>query len=253
MIRSFLIIVQICVYTICTHAQSTAWEMASKQEIVAAYHAACNWFINTPSYYFKLRYASYKDHVSKDKLESSEGYYKRVGKNYVTEAVGIKTTQNNNLKIVVDTSDKIITVMNPGNLSPTIASSEELDNLLNSVKALKKARIGKSIRYRIEFNKNELYEAYEFVINTSGLMEGLTYYYCERVEKEDVENGNEKAAITAMKPRLEITFFGFQIPAKHVESEFIERAIYFKEKGRIELTGIYKDYRLMDYRVQTKK
>jgi len=243
----------ICMCSSFAYAQSAAWQVASKEEIAAAYQKSCAWFITTPSYSFKLKYTSYKDHVSKEQIESSEGYYKRVSNNYVTEAVGLKTVQNDNLKTVIDTADRIITVMTPGNLKPNIAGAEELEALLANARSLKKAKLAKGIKYHIDFSKNDQYDAYEFTISDQNFIEGLTYYYSEQVEKVYSETSPAKSTEIKMKPRLEINFFNYQVPAKYNEAEFSDQSIIARDKGKVSLTGAYKDYRLMDYRLQTKK
>jgi hypothetical protein len=234
-------------------AQTPVWESTSKQELIAAYQKACNWFINTPSYAFKIKYAAYDGHQSNKLNESSEGYYKRVAGSYISEAAGIKTLQNTNLKLVIDTADKIVTLMNPASLSPNMASTQELEELLNNVKALKKTKLAKTTKYRVEFNNNELYQAYEFTTNEKGLIIGLTYYYSEQAEHNDEENNFEKNRAVKIKPRLEITFSNFQIPANYAESEFDEGGIVTKEKQKISLKPAYSTFRLIDYRLQAKK
>ena len=229
------------------------WEPASKQEIISAYQKSCEWFSNTSSYFFRLKYTSFKDAISNIPLESSEGYYKRVANNCITEAMGIKTIQNQSFRITVDTSDKLITIMDPGNLSPAITSLAEMETLLGNTKSLKKARHGKKILFRIEFYKNEQFEAYEFLVNEKGILESLTYYYSEQTEKVYSEKYSGKPAEIKSKPRLEIRFFGHEIPARSVESEFTERTIIRNDKGKLSLVAAYRNYRILDYRLQTSK
>lgn len=248
--RSFILFF-VCNWCLTISGQAQSWEKASNQQVSGAYKKACNWLVNTPSYYFKLKYASYKDHLSKEQVECSTGYYKRVANSLATEAAGQRTIQNEKLKVIVDTADRVVTVMNPGNLSPVIASTEDLDLLLANAKNLRRMRLGKSERYRIDFNKNDQYEAYEFVVSDGGMLETLVYYYSEQVEKIYDEN-SERGREVKMKPRLEITFSAYQVPAKHVAFEFSERSVLVQENGKISLTGEYKNYRLLDYRVSKK-
>jgi hypothetical protein len=225
---------------------------AAKQEIIAAYQKVCAWFVNTNSYLFKIRYNSYKDHKSKERVESSEGFYKRVDNNYVTEAAGIKTIQNATLKIMIDRQDKIITLLNPDKLNPTMASAADLEALLDNAKNLKKTKRAGSTTYHIGLKKGRTYDAYEFTVSDKGLLEMVTYYYSEQVEKTD-KHENPNAADIKMKPRLDISFFNYETPAPCTELEFSEQGIITRNKGKINLTGSYKDYRLLDYRLQAKK
>lgn len=230
-----------------------AWQPASKEEIVASYKKVCDWLIKTPNYSFHLKYTSYKNHSSNEIIESSEGYYKRLGSKYKAEAIGMKTIQNEKVRIIVDTSDKIIALTNPATLSPNIQSSEDLVKLLENVKALKKKIIGKNTNYRIDFKKNELYDAYEFTVNEKGLLEKLVYYYSEQTEKEYGDGGDEKPYETTMKPRLEIIFSNYMIPAKINEAEFTDKSIVLADNKKVTLLEKYKSFQVKDYRFQEKK
>lgn len=234
-------------------AQSRSWEPASNKEVAGAYQKAGAWFINTPSYAFKLRYASFKDAATSTQVESSEGYYKRVSGSYVTEAMGIKTIQNLKIKLIVDTVDKMITVMDLGTLSPGIATMEEMESLLSNTKSLKKSKQSKGIWYRIDFKKNSQFDAYEFLVNENGRLERLTYYYSEQVEKKDGDWRPGATEEVKIRPRLEISLFSYEVPAKYNESEFSEQTVLTGQKEKISLTGMYSDFRLLDYRIRTQK
>lgn len=251
-LRTIALLYFVCLCSFSAWPQAGAWQTASSQEVAAAYSKAAAWFTATPSYFFKLKYTSFKNHHSNEQIESSEGYYKRVSNNYVTEAMGIKTLQNGHLKLIIDTIDRRITMMNPGKLNPGIDNTTELETLLAGAKTLKKATQAKNTRYRIDFNKNEQYEAYEFVINDKGVMTGLTYYYSEQIEKEDGDGRYKTPIDVKIKPRLEITFFDYQVPANYADAEFSGRDVLTNGKGKPNLTASYKDYRLLDYRSQTK-
>lgn len=234
-------------------AQVGAWEVATKNEVISSYQKTWTWFTNTQNYAFKLKYTSYKDYVSKEIIESSEGYYKRLGNKYKTEAIGIKTVQNEKIRIIIDTLDKIITVLNPGKLNPALTVAKDLEVMLDNVKALKKRKIGKSTCYRIDFIKNELYEAYEFTINEKGLLESLVYYYSEQIEEDDGDGQYITPIKTKVKPRLEVLFTNYQAPIVIAESEFQEKSIVLNDKQKINLLDKYKAFQLKDYRYQEKK
>ncbi len=232
-------------------AQTTsAWQIVSKEEIVSSYKNICNWFINTSNYAFDMKYTSYKGHSSSDIIENSNGYYKRSGKKYATEVVGIKTIQNEKARIIIDTNDQVIAISNPSSLSPNIQSSEDLIKLLENVKSLKKKNLGKLTTYRIEFKKNELYEAYEFSVNDKSLLEKLTYYYAEQTEKDYGDDFSKKPSETKMKPRLEIIFSNYQVPAIVKDSDFNDKSIVIASNNKVELLEKYKVYQLKDYRIK---
>lgn len=233
-----------------SYGQTGEWTAAGKQEIIDAYHQACNWLINTPSYYFKIKYATYKDHSTKVHLESSDAFYKRVMPHFRTEALGVKTIQNTKWRFVVDSGQKTITVMNAANYTVNIAGSEELSEMLDQFKALRKRKVSKSVLcYRIEFEKNNLYDAYEFSVNSRGLLEHLIFYYSEQDRDADLDTG-EPGSSGKISPRLEISFYDYQVPAKYSSSEFDDTQIVVNDNGQIDLLGDYKNYRLLDYRLK---
>lgn len=228
-----------------------SWQPASKEETVAAYKKVCDWFINTNSYSFSLKYTSYKSPTSNEVIESSEGSYKRSGKKFASVAIGIKTIQNEKVRIIIDTADKLIAIANPGNLSPAMQTSEELTKLLENVKLLRKKNSNGTTTYRIDFKKNELYDAYEFTINSKNLLEKLVYYYAEQTDKDYGDGEEEKAIERKLKPRLEIVFSGYLAPSNVQDSEFNEQAIVLAN-NKISLLNKYKSYQVKDYRTPSK-
>lgn len=228
------------------------WQNTTKEEVVAAYKKICDWFVSTTSYSFSLKYASYKDHFSSEIIESSTGFYKRSGKKYISNAVGIKTIQNDKNRIVVDSADKLIAITEPGTLSPTMQNPDELLKLLEKVKSLKKKNINLITTYKVQFLKNELYDAYEFSVNEKGLLTKLIYYYAEQTEREYGDGENEKPFDTKVKPRLEIDFLEYTSPLKIQDDEFNDRAILIAANNKVTTLDKYKNYQVKDYR-QPKK
>lgn len=234
-------------------SQNQVWEVSSPAEISNAYKKACSWFTSTSSYAFKLRYTSYSDAITTVKIESSEGYYRKAENNYITKVMGIKTIQNGKVKVVLDTVDKLVTIMDPGTLNPSIASSEQLETLLSNTKSQKKSRDGRGVRYRIEFKKNSQLDAYEFLINKSGVLESVVFFYAEQIEKIDSENKTEQLE-KKIKPRLEINLFDFEVPLRYKDTDFSEKAILQKNQEKnFFLTEAYAGYRMLDYRTYSKK
>lgn len=248
----YIIIISVFANKATTQTNPVA-QVATKEEVVASYKKVWDWFVKTPNYSFDLKYTSYKSHTSNEIVESSNGYYKRFGSKYKTEAVGMKTIQNEKVKIIVDTTDKIIALTNPGTLSPNIQNTEDLVKLLENVKALMKKSFNKSTLYRIDFRKNELYEAYEFVVNEKGFLEKLIYYYSEQIEKDYGNGGDELPMEFKVKPRLEVVFFNYIIPAKITETEFTDKSIVLADNRKVTLLEKYKTFQIKDYRFKGKK
>jgi hypothetical protein len=232
---------------ICKAQTSSSWQTSTKAELINSYKKACDWFINTQDYSFAMKYVSFKDHYSNETLESSEGFYKRSGNKFRMEAVGIKTIQDNKTKIVIDTADRIIALTDPGSLSPNMQTADELIALLGNVKLIRKKNNGKATTYRIDFKKNELYDAYEFTVNEKGILEKLCYFYAEQTEKEYGDGDEVKPYENTVKPRMEITFTNYVFPAKTLATEFSDRSIVIAS-NKVSLSDKYKGYNIKDYR-----
>ncbi|MES2680892.1 MAG: hypothetical protein V4635_13455 [Bacteroidota bacterium] len=234
-------------------SQTAGWENISQPEMAEAYRSLCRWFTNTASYSVKLKYTSYSSAVAVKPIESAEGYYKRESGNYVTEIMGIKTLQNSAVRVILDTADKMITVMSPAVADPMAAVSGELESWLKNVSGLRKIKTATGIRYRIDFMENKLYEACEFAVSSNGRAEQLTYYYSEQVEKHAGDLPEQRNKEIRMKPRLEVRFTDYRIPADHTASVFSERSILTRDEGKLKPATAFRDYRILDYRKQEKK
>jgi len=199
-----------------------------------------------------MTYTSYKDHQAKNVAEHSEGYYQRSGNNYKTEAAGVKTVQNSKVRMIIDSANKVISLTEPTNLSPNLPSAQDLTTLLQNVKALKKKKDKTHCTYRVEFNKNTQYEAYEFTVGEKGLLEKAVYYYSERSYKDYGESGDEDPIELKVKPRMDVLFENYAFPIKTKESDFSETGISFREQNKVILSDPYKTYSIRDYRAQAK-
>jgi hypothetical protein len=240
------------IYSLSNHAQPVSWESASAGEIAQAYRKACHWFTHTSSYAFKLKYSSFNSPYTDVPLETSEGFYKKTANRYISEGIGIRTIQTQDLKIIIDTTEKTITLMDPGRLNPDIASVADLEVLLANTRALKKCKQGKGIRYRMDFNPNAQFEAYEFLLNERGILERLTYYYSEQAESSEDWRSGENNAVR-VKPRMEILFHSHEVPARIKESEFTTTFVVSFDKDKAHLNPFYNHFRLLDYRISKKK
>lgn len=230
------------------------WTKAEKAEIIAAYQKACDWFVRNNSYSFNLNYTSYKDHLSKEIIESSNGYYKRSSNKFVSHIMGIKTIQNSTARIVIDSSDKLIAITDPGSLNPTLANTEQLTEMLNNVKGLKKRVSNEGVTYKIDFLKNSLFDSYEFSVDKSGLLDKLVYFYSEQEDKDyGGETDDGHLPITSkIKPRLEVVFSKYQYPIKANSNDFEIKGLVLADNRKISLNDNFKSYSVKDYRTIKK-
>ena len=240
-----MLILNVCI------SQNTApanWQMSNTNEVAMAYQKAYTWFTGTGNYAFKLKYSSYKNHTSNEAREVSEGYCKKLNNKHRTEALGTLMIQDGYYKTLIDTVDKLIVISNAEKDAPVMADTKEMLVLLKNTKALKKKTGTNNTSYRIEFNKNAAYEAYEFTINTKGYLEKLVYYYNEQTEEHYANEESTTPVKIKTKPRLEIAFNAYEVPAKLTETDFMEKNIVMTDAKKIVLLNKYKSYQVKDYR-----
>lgn len=223
----------------------SGWEKAEKPEVISVYEKAMGWFSTNENCKVTVQYASYTDHQSTKAYEQSNGYYKKDKKNIHTSALGIVTIQNEKVCFIVDSTNKMIVLKSKAELSQPIFDPKSFSESLDRVKALKKQKDEQgNMLYRIEYFPNAVYEASEFNVNEKGLITKVKYYY----NKEVQENENNSKSLKG-KPRLEITFSGYQTNVKfNYEKEFSEK-YYLKDIGKNPvLNDNYKKFELKDYR-----
>lgn len=230
--------------------QTISWETSSKEELRAAYEKAITWFTNNSNCKVDINYFSYSDYATTKPYDHSTGFYKRNNENLHSSAMGITTIQNEKLSLVIDTVNQIIVIKNKSEFNKTPVDSKSLSDLLDNVKSLKKQNRNEGeTAYRLDFKPNELYSAFEFIINTKGQFTRIIYYYSREMQ-QDEENKNSLKG----KPRMEINFSGYQTNTSfNYDKEFSEKIFLNEVAGKIVLNGNYKKYEMKDYRFEVKK
>ncbi len=250
-----LIVVNIFIFSaVCfsfTQERKTdAWEIASKEEVIAVSQKYSEWFLKNLNYKVDINYTSFSDHNSTTAHDVFNGFYKRNNNNFHSLAMGVNTIQNERMKLSVDSISHFIVVNNKMTIDQTPVNTKSFSDLLDNVKSIKKQKnsVGE-ITYHIEFKPNDMYSAYEFKINGKGMLVLMKYYYSKEL-KDETTSGD----IIKGKPRLEVSFNNYETNVNfNYEKEFSEKK-YLKEEGKkIVLTGRYKNFELKDYRVLEKK
>jgi hypothetical protein len=231
-------------------SKEMSWDASTKEELKGAYEKAIAWFSNNPTCKVNIKYSSYSDHTSTKPYEESQGFYKRSNGNLHISALGITTIQNEKMYLLADTVNQLIILKNKAEFNASPVDSKSLSDLLDHVKSLKKQNAPEGeILYRLEFNPNDIYSAFEFKINTKGQFTDIIYYYSKEVKQEE-DNKNSLIG----KPRMEIAFSGYESNVNfNYDKEFSEKRFIKEVKGKITVNENYKKYELKDYRFAQKK
>ncbi|HEX8517252.1 MAG TPA: hypothetical protein VF868_13730 [Bacteroidia bacterium] len=233
-------------------------EPVSKTDFMKSYRKATGWFSSTQKFSVSVAYASYKDHSSLTPFERSSGVYMKDGKKVMTNIMGIKTVENENVRFSVDTTDRIIIITNRQDQDAAIISMEAFESMLDQVKALRMQKLPSgAATYFIEFKPDALYAMLEITLNEKGLLEKETFYYATEMKEETDEAdqyGNVSKSSTSSKPRLEISFSNYQTQLREEHTREFSELRYFSQAGKkIILTERYKTYKIKDYRFDLKK
>jgi len=239
----FIILIFISVVNIITlNGQAIIWKNISVEEAAKVYIALNNHYCKTSSYSLKVKYSSFQDYYTSSEHETSSGYFCKYGSNYHSYLMGIHTIQNANYKIVLDTSRKIVAVLNPDKAFEKSITMIDYNEILKNCTAIKVAIVGNEKHYRVEFKETYYVNAYEYAINNTGWLNELTLFYNKNYVDED---GKEKN----VKPRLKITFSDIKENVKEEKNEFDENKYFSKLGYKIILNNKYKNYYLSDQRV----
>jgi len=172
-------------------------------------------------------------------------------RNEVVNLIGIciLTIQNEKYRISVDTVNHLMMLQNKTEIGQAVGDAKSFSDLLDRVKAIKKQKgENGSVSYKIDFNQNDLYSAYEFKINEKGYLVFMKYYYSKELKDE-----KEDKTVTG-KPRLEVVFSNYQTNVKfNYDKDFSEKQFIKEEGKKIIPIGSYSKYEFKDYRYNVKK
>lgn len=252
-----LLIVTVLILNGPSTAKAGNWESASKKEVLDKYKNALDWFTKTATYKVNVSYASFVDHAATVPYERSEGSFVKNGKNLHSIVLGMHTIQNERYRITVSDDEQLIALNNLSATEQLPADMNSFSELLDHVQAIKKEVKTGSTCYRIEFVPNGLYASFEFELDAAGLLSKLTYFYsAEMTEENDEadENGNVNKEKIRGRPRMEVSFYNYQLNVKtDYEKEFSEKKYFTVSGKKMILSEKYKHYELKDYRYDLSK
>lgn len=191
------------------------------------------------SYSIKTKIKAYESCDSQVVIESSEGEMQRFGSCFWSVVMGVRTIQNENMTVVIDTLQKIVVLGNPDPVSET---QDQIKQWLAVAKEIYVNSEHGSNHYTILFSKDFIYNRVEFTTNTEGYVSSSKVCY-------DTDDYDENGLLRHLSPRIETVF-------TYSKLNFIDRAMCDVSKyvstdaGILKLTEAYSDFELMDTRVK---
>lgn len=241
-ITCLIAVLLVCfIFPLLTKAQSAV----GKEEMMNVFKKINNFFTNTSAYSLTVTHASYENYTTPVPVEKSTGYFKKQNENYHSFLLGIHTVQNSRYKFVIDTSEQVIMIQNPDQLTWINYTSEDYLQLLKNATAIRMTITGNYKFYRIELPADNPIAAYEFLVDEEGLAKEIIWYYNKEVKKD------QEAVQPAAKPRASISFSNYK---KEVEfnyaATFSEDNFFKNVSNKLVTTDKYHTYKIRDQRVR---
>ncbi len=223
------------------------WEDATLVEFSERIIASESKIDEKLSYSFTTHYAFYNDFTTTElALEYKGKIVSESGKNLMVEQFNQLMIQDEKLNLTIDTQYRSITVQKADLLYSHKKTMEEMSKLLNSECVVKKLVNGKSIKYSIEFAPGAYYKGCEVWYNSNDLVEKYILYGGNEVT-DDTDFYNP----TTIQPRLEISYTDYRFGKNAAITSMKKVGDFIVVNGdKIELTQGYKDFELIDLRIQ---
>lgn len=220
------------------------WQEITQDELVKVYSEIGDFYFENDSYHVKFKYMSFKGHNSMTPHDQSIGYLKRQGKLVCNETLGVKTIQDEKVKVIIDMSNKMIGVYHPEKMYYSEVTPEMNKRSLTLGDKFFKKEVTGGVRYKVIFKESSKIEMAEFAITDEKFLKEMTTYFASELEWED-----EKGEVKKSKAKLRIEY---DLVSKGQLKENIEKTSHYVQvRGdKAVLLNKYKGFELNDFRVK---
>lgn len=230
-------------------SQSTAkWIDISKDETRKMLQDMSNAYLATPSFSMQVNQASFIGHKSEVIHDEATGKFYKNNKSYVSQLLGLQTIQNEKLKIVIDSTNKMMAINNSDRSFKAIPSIEDLDQSLFFVSDVKKLISNGLVFYSLRFKENFTYTKIDFVLTTDFFIKEMVMYFSDDlpINPDDEENSAKsklkyKVTYTGIRKNIQIK------PEMFSETHYLT---YNTSQKKYILNERYKKYKLQDLRIK---
>lgn len=222
---------------------SLSGKKITKEEVVQFVNKISQWYTSTPTYSFHITYSSFAGHTANVAYEQATGYFKKLKEGVHSNIMGLETIQNKNYTVHCDTAQKIITVSEkvPSQLDEGFNGEEYLKALAKCSSAKLTETTGGTLLH-MEFEKSHPVQYYEFLTRKEG---GLQYIIICYTNEVSLPAGNK------VKPKLKIGFSDYGVNITPHKSELDVKKIFSMKNNIIKPIDAFKDYTLLDQRINT--
>ncbi|MBL0048942.1 MAG: hypothetical protein IPP32_12695 [Bacteroidetes bacterium] len=229
-------------------ATDVKWVNISKDEMAQILVRISNWYKND-AYSISIAHNSYNDFSSLSPFEKSFGYVKKNKTNFHSFLLGVHSIQNENVKLVIDSASKQMTLAFADKQLESVFTAEDYILTLNYCTSILQRNLESEKIYRLEFDEKNMVGAYEFKLNKQGLLKSIVIYYNHEILKDESTRKEME-----VRPRLEIIFSNYKLnPPFDYKEDFDEKKyISYGSKNKLMLNQAYKYYKLSDQRLLIK-
>jgi hypothetical protein len=198
-------------------------------------------YTKTKQYSMEVTYNVYNNYSSQKLFEQSKGYFIRSDNNYISDVLGVKTIQNDQYKLIIDSASNIILVAHPDQQFQN-ASTQVIDAAIKACSSVKYTDDTKIPSFKMFF-KDELAEFSLIQIQyakSDYFMRKLILFHTMEVEIEGLKQ----------RPRTEILYKNIKSSAKVDSETFSEKKYIIDNKGKVQAAKAYMKYKVIDQRVK---
>ncbi len=194
-------------------------------------------------YTLEMVYKTYKGRQLQTPFEVSPSYTQRSKSYDYSYLKGIVTIQNEKMKITIDSNNQMIAINNG---APRVSQEEMMGQYAQSKDFIETMKVkeengGKTIE--ITYKKGAPVEKVQIDISRKRRIAEVIVFYASPVEYED-DDGNLKSDFVILK----IEYKSFS--NKHLYKEISLNEIIVDKKGSLSLSEGFKDFELVDLRIQ---
>ncbi len=227
--------------TLCSFTDT--WKNITKEEAAVALKKVSEFYIQNQQFSVQLSHTSYADYNAVSAYEKMSGFFKKDHDSYYSLMMGIKTVQNNVIKLSMDTNSKVILVDHAEKNSSLNFGIKETEDAFAQCTSFKMRALGDEAEYKFEYPSSFKVAASVIRMDADGKISKIILYFAKQ------QHTNENDQTTIIQPRAEIDYWGFK-KGKVDASEFDVNKYVRLVKGKYMPSEKYKDFTVRDLRIK---
>lgn len=221
-----------------------SWNAASLEQYEEHCKKISENYERLKSYSVLIQHSSFQGQNENSPLaDQSEGFIKKEGIKFHSYLSGVRSVQNERIRVSVDTSQKILLLSEPEDLTKNEVVTNNWKITRKNIKGCLQKKIQDKTVYRVECISGPVL-GIEMIVNASNLIDEITILYRSEYFSEQLNK--------SVRPMLKIKYSQFTENPRFEKNDFsTEKYITIDKKGQIIPTQEYFSYKLIDTRYST--